>query len=100
MESNVSQLQDNTKGAIKFNDLGFKLFNEGRAWLEIYCPDANFGFLFDVAITMEHIQRQINGKEQLKTIHGYFKLKFMTTNAEAVAISSFKYAVPRLFLDT
>ena len=100
LESTVLQLQDNVEGAIKFHDLGFKSYEEGRAWLETYCPDAHFGFLMDFATAMEHIQRQINGKEQLKTMHDYFKLKFMTTNAEAVAISSFEYTTPRFFCET
>ena len=100
MESGISQLQDNVEGAIKFNDLGFKSYNRGRAWLESYCPDAHFGFLIDFSTAMEHIQRQINGKEQLKTMHEYYKLKFMTTHAEAVAISSFEFAVPRFFCKT
>ena len=100
MESGLSQLQDNIEGAIKFNDLGFKSYDEGRAWLESYCPDAHFGFLINFLTAMEHIQRQINGKEQLKTMHEYFKLKFMTTHAEAVAISSFEYLIPRFFCKT
>ena len=100
IESSVSTLQDNVEGAIKFHDLGFKSFDEGRAWLESFCPDAHFGFLIDFSTAMEHIQRQINGKEQLKTMHEYYKLKFMTTHAESVAISSFEYTVPRFFCET
>ena len=100
LESTTSQLQDNVEGSIKFHDLGFKSYDDGRSWLESFCPDAHFGFLIDFATAMEHIQRQINGKEQLKTMHDYFKLKFMTTHAEAVAISSFEFAIPRFFCET
>ena len=46
---------------------------------------------------MEHVSRQINGTDGLKTMNDLYKLKFMTTNAEAVAVTSFSNAVPRFF---
>ena len=48
---------------------------------------------------MEHISRQINGKETLKTMTELYKLKFMTTNAEAIAITSFESQIPKFFTE-
>ena len=53
--------------------------------------------LVDFHIVMENVQRQINTNDGLKTMNDLYKIKFMTTNAEAVAITSFLNAIPRFF---
>ena len=51
----------------------------------------------DFHVVMENIQRQINGVDGPKTMNDLYKFQFMTTNAEAVAITSFSNAIPRFF---
>ena len=68
-----------------------------RGWKIIVQTD--FGFVVDFHITMEHISRQINGKEGLKTMTDLYKLKFMKMNAEAIGITSYESQIPRFFTE-
>ena len=97
LTTSFAELRAEQTESIKFADLGFRSYQEGRAWLERYNPDDQIGFLVDFHTVMENVQRQINGVDGLKTMNDLYKLKFMTTNAEAVAITSFSNAVPRFF---
>ena len=93
----ITELRADQAESIKFADLGFRSYQEAASWSERFNPDDSFGFLVDFHIVMENVQRQINGVDGLKTMNDLYKLKFMTTNAEAVAITSFSNAIPRFF---
>ena len=99
VEVGLTRAEKDSGDNVKFEDLGFGSFDDANAWLEMHCPDGHFGFIVDFHIAMEHISRQINGKEGLKTMTDLYKLKFMTTNAEAIAITSFESQIPRFFTE-
>ena len=99
VEVGLAKAEKDSRESVKFEDLGFGSFNKANAWLENNSPEGHFGFIVDFHTAMEHIARQINGKEGLKTMTDLYKLKFMTTNAEAIAITSFEFQIPRFFTE-
>ena len=99
VEIGLLKAEKDSSESIRFEDQGFRSFDEVNAWLKNYIPDGHFGFLVDFHTAMEHISRQSNGKETLKTMTNLYKLKFMTTNAEAISITSFESQIPRFFTE-
>ena len=64
----VVQLKNSHKEKKSFHGLGFRSFDEARAWLQIKVPTEQFGFIVDFQTIIEHIFTQITGMDSLKQL--------------------------------
>jgi len=98
LEAELASLRSATDEAtIQYGGLGFRTKADCNAWIEIHQPKDNYGLLMDFNTVMEHVYCQIVGQKLLSNLERIYKMK-MTSNNQAVAMTSFETRLPKFFM--
>jgi len=98
LEIELASLRSATDEAtIQYGGLGFRTKADCNAWIEIHQPKENYGLLMDFNTVMEHVYCQMVGQKLLSNLERIYKMK-MTSNNQAVAMTSFETRLPKFFM--